>query len=57
MLNNLEYVLFVFDMVDVLALDDFYLLHCLNCVLLALVVLDPAHSYISERTCTKIKLH
>ena len=48
MLELLENLLLVFDMVDMLAVDDFLLLHCLNGELVVRVVFQPCELNISK---------
>jgi hypothetical protein len=54
MLNPLQDLLLVFNVINVLALDDFGLLHALDGVLMVSLCFEPAHSYISKSTYNKI---
>ena len=48
--NHFKNLLFVLDVVDVLALDDIILLHGLECEPLGLVLLEACQLDISKRT-------
>jgi hypothetical protein len=43
-----ENFLLVFDVIDMLALDDVGLLHCLHCILVPLLALQPANPHVTE---------
>lgn len=50
MLEAFKDFLLVFDVIDVLALNDVRLLHCLDGVLVLRLVLSPADTHVTERT-------
>ena len=50
MLNTLEDTLLIFDVIHVLAVDNFRLLHRLNRVLVLRFALQPAYLHIAECT-------
>ena len=51
-LDAFKNLLLVFDIINVLALDDICLLHCLHGILVLWLSLDPSHSYVTERAYT-----
>lgn len=53
MLNPLQDLLLVFNVVNVLALDDLGLLHALYGILMVCLCFEPTHADITESTYTK----
>ena len=53
MLNSLQDLLLVFNVINVLALDDLGLLHAFDGVLMVCLSFEPAHAHITESTYTK----
>jgi hypothetical protein len=51
--NPLQDLLLVFNVINVLALDDFCLLHALYGILMVSLCFEPAHADITESTYTK----
>lgn len=53
MLNPLQDLLLVFNVINVLALDDLGLLHALYGIFMVCLSFEPAHADITESTYTK----
>lgn len=52
MFKDFQDILFIFNVVDVLGLNDIVLLHRLYRVLLSRIALQPANFDVAERACT-----
>ena len=46
--QNFEDFLFVFNMIDMLGIDDFLFFHSLNSVLFLRLIFEPTYSHVSE---------
>lgn len=53
MFNSLQDLLLVFNVINMLALDDFGLLHALDGIFMVSLCFEPAHAHIAESTYTK----
>ena len=57
----IQYVLLIFDVVNVLAINNLFLLHCFYGVLVILIALYPSNSHITKGTYTQaislVKMH
>ena len=61
MRHFIQYVLLIFDVVNVLAINNLFLLHCFYGVLVILIAFYPSNSHITKGTYTQaislVKMH